>query len=751
MASSKKPKIIDKVLTELDRLEIEEAMAGTGFVNRGINTPKTGTFGLNAAEIKPKRTSGSAVSDFLQNTQDVYAKQNIVPSLINTNILKKFGSLSPEQQAALNQQVAGFYNQLKETDWTKYFYSTDLLHKKAVKLVTFIQRVKAEPDRIITAEEFYTNYALLALFEEGSVFTTPGARNEDIIFLTSGEEARAYVRASREPNLFIGASGSGRYLDFTQGSMNTRTEESLKITSFASSIVEQVKTKVMSELSPHFVAQGEKAFLDNISKGSLYPVFLDSLMFALVDTLNLPLGRDYGKGHQAVMSLLANPAITAQMYGESLLQIRPALAEDVKNKLMACGAYTNPFLQNINNLQKAMTRIVSGSTLFKTMITNIFMTFGNLLSYLAQACGTEHFKAELEDVLYAQPNLDDPRKPSKDKLEALALSSKIFNSANRRSSISNPFIQIVFYKDVKPSGSYNYVLQPKYVSGYEFRKEEKEVIANTISKTENWKGFVIPKDLHEYVYKLANNPNNPRSYSSAFSSEDTRGEALQNVYAGEATSTEKILLNFLESIQKEDGSFITDFVAFALIPKLFFQCSEVLPGFRTSCKKVLYISNIERDLYRNIYKNVNIEDDIDMKASINTMDSQIYNDLEYVSDIRKDFLDIIYNYNSTADQIDQMKQKFIILVKNIRNGYWTCNDMTAEIGTSDIDSQKHFIFGLYDPLSESKGDLQLNPEINEMNVATFMLNVLQTKGKEASEKDKAPEPSMETGPTLPRA
>lgn len=694
-----KEDLYKSILTRLDKRELEEVLAA----------PKIAGFGLDTVPMKPKKTTGSTVSDFLQNTKDDYSKQHIVPHLINTDMMKYFGQLTPEQQSQLQQQAIDYSNKIKEVNWTQYFYNTDILRQKRVRLYTFLK--KASVSSVApTTESFYTNYAC-NLFE-ASISTTPGDRSGDYLFLNSNEETRAYVRADLESNLYVGTSSKGpRYFEFTQGHLTVNTEEARRVVSFSSSILEEIKAKVISELTPYFNSPSEKDFLNNISNNQLPLVFLDSLMFGLVDTLNFPSTKDYGTGHQAGNGLLGNPILSNS-------NIEPALSENIKNNLTKCIHNTNPYLKNISNLLQVMSKSRSKNTVYNSLTNVIIGNFANLNAKLASVCGVSNF--DFTPIFCSED--------SENRISTLISlgENEFFRSfSNVERTIPNPFIRLTF---TKASLSYNkdkqaYLLMTKNVSGISCKSKSTE----RYSTTSNWHGLGIPLDQHNFILQKAQQDFgniDASSYLSVLASLDTRGETAQNIYSGGSeNSTAVQFQQFLASIYQSDGSFKTNFVVFALIPRIFFQYNSdytTLKGFKSSTRP-LHFSNlydkVRTTTIDSVYTPVNPE--------VNLMATE---DMELLDDIRDRFLQIMYNFNTTTSQVEDLKNDFIALTTNIINGYWTCDKfIIRHESDSSVYSQD---LGLFNPLNEIKGDLQFNRELLEKsNILTLRENWISEQEK----------------------
>ena len=676
-----KEELYNSIVARLDRLELKEALA----------TPKIAGFGLESSPMKQKKTTGSATSDFLQNTNDTYAKQHIVPHLINTDVMKYFGQLTPEQQAQLQQQAIDYTNKIKEVNWTQYFYSTDILRQKRVRLYTFLKKSSANPS-IPTAEQFYTNYNC-SLFE-AAISTTPGDRSGDYLFLNSNEETRAYIRAELEPNLYVGTSSKGpRYFEFTQGHLTVNTEEARRVVAFSSTILEEVKKKVISEVSSYFTSPSEKDFLEEVSH-QLPLVFLDSLMFGLIDTLNFPSTKDYGTGHQAGNGLLGNPILSNS-------NINTTLIETIKNKLTKCIHNTNPYLKNISSLLQVMSKSRSRNTVYNSLTNVIIGNFANLNAKLASVCGVSNF--DFTPIFCAED--------SESRIEQLIYlgENEFFRSfSNVERTIPNPFIRLTF---TKASLSYNkdkqaYLLMTKNVSGISCKSKSTE----RYSTTSNWHGLGIPMDQHNFILQKAQQEFgniDASSYLSVLASLDTRGETAQNIYSGGSeNSTAVQFQQFLASVYQPDGSFKTNFVVFAIIPRIFFQYNSdytTLKGFKSSTRP-LHFSNlydkVKTTTIDNVYTPVN--------PDVNVMTTE---EMESLDNIRDRFLKIMYNFDTTTSQVEDLKNEFISLTTNIINGYWTCDKfIIPHESNPSIYSQD---LGLFNPLNEIKGDLQFNRELLE--------------------------------------
>lgn len=693
----KKEELYASILAKLDKIELEEIIAA----------PKIAGFGLDSNPMKPKKTTGSAVSDFLQNTKDSYSKQHIVPHLINTDVMKYFGQLTPEQQAQLQQQAIDYANKIKEVNWTQYFYNTDILRQKRVRLYTFL---KKSPIKIGTSESFYTNYTNV-LFEE-NISTTPGDRSGDYLFLNSNEETRAYVRAELEPNLYVGTSSKGpRYFEFTQGHITANTEEARRVISFSSSILEGIKKKVITELTPYFTSNNEKEFLNEISN-QLPPVFLDSLTFGLVDTLNFPSTKDYGTGHQAGNGLLGNPILS------NANNIDSGLIKDINDKLTKCIHNTNPYLKSISNLLQIISRVRSRNTVYNSLTNVIIGNFANLNAKLASVCGVSNF--DFTPIFCAEDA--DSRI---DQLIYLGENEFFRSFSNVERTIPNPFIRLTF---TKAALSYNkdkqaYLLMTKNVSGISCKSKSTE----RYSTTSNWHGLGIPLDQHNFILQKAQQDFgniDAASYLSVLASLDTRGETAQNIYSGGSeNSTAVQFQQFLASIYQSDGSFKTDFVVFALIPRIFFQYNNdytTLKGFKSSTRPLKFSNlydKVRTTTINNIYTPVN--------PDVNIMTTE---EMESLDDIRDRFLRVMYNFNTSTSQVEDLKNEFIVLTTNIINGYWTCDKFVIPHESDpSVYSQD---LGLFNPLNEIKGDLQFNRELLEKsNILTLRENWISEQEK----------------------
>ena len=676
--SNKKNNIkAEDILTQLEKVELRTLFE--------LVKPRTDQeIGVAAAERQRsselRKNTGSMIKHGLQNTKDEYARTNIVPALTNTNLYNKFGTLSLDQQREMERNAQATANKLysKTTNWTQYFYNT-ILNSKVVKLSTFVNNFG-----VAASESFYTNYKVIdnkLLFEDIANVSAYN-KERDVIFLNSSSETRAYIRAARVPGLFIGAATSGKYMDFTYLKSNMQTEEALKLKSFAASIVESVKTNVVSMLEPYFRTPTEKVFLNNFKTGQLSPVFLDSLMFALVDTLNLPLGRNYGFSRQALTQLLGNPFISNDMlYGNSLFQSNPQAAAAISQELNKCKELVNPYIINIDKLIGAISKSFSKSNFPSALANVMFGNFGTLLANLNKACGIENFDF---NTIFSLSSSGE----KKAALIKAVHNRQIFSSFNNKNKVPNPFIQLIFTRRTTRLSRKSYVIQPVNVSGIYFDITQESVQSNTqsYSNTDIWRSIILPEYQHAHILDLAKQEHNGdisnASYITELAKLDTREDTAQNAAMGETVSSETILLDLLDSLYNGDGTFKPDTVIFAIIPRLLFECAN----------QEIY-SYWEETLEHNSLYAMSKSTDPTSIQQVGALISR----LVPVSKLRDTFLNVMYNLSTTKEEIKVLKHKFSNLAINISRGYWASDKL-----------QERNILGLVNVLHSISGDVGLN-------------------------------------------
>ena len=713
MKASKSKKYVANLLLQLDKLELKEAIGSFSKTELpGIKSPmEREKLRLSSTPSDTGKTPGAGMTtkaaNWVKNTNDPYAREKLAPHLFNTSIIDKFGSLSADQQRGLEQGVANALDKTKEVNWTQFFYN-EILANKTIKLCTFLTKNEDTPkptttplaQKIVSDSYDISTYALsnyTTLFEAANYDTTVGDRRGDSLYLNSGQESRAYMR-SVPPWLYVGSSGDNlKYQNFTQAKLSPRNEEAQKVTTFATSIMPQVRTDVFASLESQFKGETEKAFLAQFKHGNLPPVFIDSLMFGLVDVLNLPLSKNYGKGAQAGLKLQANPLITNNFYGENLTQVIPAVASDLMANLERITARENPYVTDISKLTAIVNSSKSRASLYNALTTVLFLNFGNLISKCAQAAGTNKFDlASIIELPSAQ-----------DKIDAYydAVSNRsVAEEFNEKSSLPNPFIRLTFTK-IPHNGKSVYLIHPLNVSGVAFQKQvqNSSVLFNTIPKTTDWKGCGLPSDAHAFILNKANldyQRTDWDAYSRVLRSLNTKADTSQNAWAGSSLTSDDQVIAVLRSLYNEHTkSFNSEVVLFALIPRILYQCANHnVYSSRTKTLDILHLTT--ETLVRALRQNNNTV------AGLDTLMADD-NDFESVEKMRDDFMFKMYDINTSKQTIEELKSQFRILVTNLRTGLWSCE------GWYDNNE-----LGVIDLLSEGPGgDLQINPTLVPVTAA----------------------------------
>ena len=735
----KNKSLVSNLLAQLEKRELEEALGSYSKTQMPDVSDPVEREKLRLSNTVPAANSRtqtgpgpsflpgpSTIATGLKNIADPYAREKIVPHLFNTDVMKKFGSISADQQHQLQQNAAGMQDKIKQTNWTQYFYS-DILTSKAVKLSTFIvKHSNRESDKHPAAESFYTNYVVNTyepLFESGYYNTSFGDRAGETLYLNSGEQARAYLRVPGSNDFFIGSSSSGlRYIDFTQAKLNVRTEEAMKVSQFATSILETVRNKVIADLSEYFKNPTERAFLESLKSGQLPLVFLDSLMFGLVDVLNLPLGQNYGNQNQAAEKLKASPLINNNMFGESLLQSNPPAAEAITSRLTTCSTHTNPFVLDIGKLKSVVSKTKTPSTLYNAFTNVIFGNFGNLLAKINASCGVEKF-----DFSGIMSTWNTEEKIST--MYSLVDSGQLLTEFSKTTtSVPNPFIRIIFIKYTPNSSNnkYVYLIHPVNVSGLAYATAEKSKSNepfSTYAQTADWKGLGISSDQHEYILNKAKQETgniSASSYCNVLASMDTKGDTSQNAYAGREVSAAQQLLRILSSLYNEDdGSFYSNHVLFATIPRLILEGAKY--DIYSSDSRIINIP----DVYKlSFMKNKDAAGNPINTAELGLLTNELGNFVS-LRTICDQFMEVMYNFNTKKEEINILKERFKILAENLASGYWTLPEW----------SEKGWL-GLLPLLQEHRGDLRITESYGPIGATDTLeearIKLLNEKNKSKS-------------------
>ena len=575
-----------------------------------------------------------------EELHDTYFQNVTMPTMKNQDIVKKFGVLSAEDQQKMIDNALNTQDLDHPTKWSQFLFGSIL--SQQVKLTSFLI---AENQPATEVHSNYSNYFnFIALHEALKV--ERGSRNKSTLFLKDTDEIRAYVLTST-PGIYATGINSGQYKNFTTASMPI-TKEGRLVKTFAASIINKVKEAAFADMFKLITLNKDKIVLNQEkNKSSISPILMDAISLSLVDTLNKgSLSPNYGPTAKAGNSLLSSNLLSEQATGfVSLYNSHPALAEDIKTKLEFAISQKSKYDVDPDILRAATNKARSGQNIFASTVNNFASTFMNMISVIGKALGNT--KVDF-DIYFTSP-IDVKKQQFFD-----AVGSIFYTASTTKSELKNAFLRLVS----KPMEN-GYAITLDVANGWSF--EEGISAGEPLIIKESTFGEIktpfLAEDVHNHIVNKAFNDfgvATKDTYIKIFSELETKSDTQQNIGQGSMLTVKGQLLNLLHYLYNEDTKKLDIKVLFATVPSI------VVLGAKYP------IRVIDSDL-RNV-ASIQLNKHLYDKQENALM---IYSSLVPMETIYNKYMDILLNYNSTPEQVREIKINFINLVKNMQRGIWS--------------------------------------------------------------------------------
>lgn len=638
-----------------------------------------------------------------EELKDDHFKNVVWPMLTSKDIMKKFGTLSQQQQDEMMQNAFQTVEATNSTKWTQTFFNTCL--SQDVRLSTFLS--SKQPIKQSTTETAYSNYKYLSVLNEDDISVTAGSRTGDILYLKDPMEIRAYVR-SANPAIYISSTVSGKYKQYITASNNPPSAEGKQLKNFAVSLVNSVKTAAINDLANIFSSPEEKAILEGLKKSNtVYAVLLDAISLALVDILNQgTYSRGYGPTTKAGIALLSNNLLSEQPVGyKSLLQTNPAAAQDISTKLQKCIDQRNPYITDIRLLNTAFIKARSSQNIYSGVINRFTSAYSDLVSSIGKSLGNT--KINFDELIVT------PQDQKADLLLSLVSDRTIYNTTTTGSEyLRNPFIRVVSKK--MSGGNFSgYAILSDLPHGIVFNTNELGDLVPSEYSSKDIKAAFLPYDVHEHIVnetlKHYNTVSGPL-YAREFEQLETKSDTQANAPQGDTRSTKAQLLNVLQYLfDSESRQMRTDTVLLAIVPKVLCQGA-------TFTKLLVTDSAIQKHTgytLESILRNATPE--------LREPATEILASLRPIKDVYYEYINILLDYNTSVAQIAEVKNKFITLAQNLHKGIWSSEGLTG--------------FGVFNGLDDAiRLELRINDNIlnNDIESTKKIAMINARKAEEAS-------------------
>jgi hypothetical protein len=561
--------------------------------------------------------------DLKESLRDDFSNNTYLPILKDRSVLNKFGTLTGQQLRDI-LQASGLNTSAKSPKWDQHFFGP--IKGSKVRLATFIRNTNAKETETKPTSEmvtfytnYYTNYTFLA---EGSVEVTPTDLSGKFIIATSGNSDApiAYVKSPFDTTntLFVGRRPSGSYGNFS-GSSSPQTPEGHLIKSFASIHANQILQSATSKVAS-FSNDNEKAILNSIvSNTNQYPVLYNSIVYALVDSLNIVTSTTQsGTSHQAGNALLGHNYLTHNSFDETaMFSLSQEERDDIKNELAKLVTsqppYFNKWLPQITAFLEADKKARSASSLYRAILNMFFSTFGNIFSVVSRTAGRTTGEPLPLGAFLASPNIDSKIQTS----FSLVGSDEIYlNDPGNDKRFYNPFVRFFWSTTPAPGGFY-YSLNVELLSLLEFNSSVLFPLRLSMSVSDI-KTARLPEQATKFlamdtIKNSASQEYDETSFLNQFNSPNT---AVATVNAGNESVLRSILKSKVQPYSPEAPLFSKQpDVLYAGLPKLFMQFSKYSFLFvpDTEIIDILNPSRLNWTAINNIVSLVGDEKDHDIK------------------------------------------------------------------------------------------------------------------------------------------
>lgn len=599
--------------------------------------------------------------ELLEDLYDPYASEKLLPILKDNEFSKKLGALSLDRLKELIKLSLDNPELKNKIKWSHSFFGQCL--PSQISLTSFLEGTVQSNVK----ESFYTNYKILTEEDKSVAF---GDSSGSILITQDSSGLRSYSKVTNKQNLYIAAIKSNNYRSFLQAAGNPSTREGLKIKEFASSIAQTVSELAIKDIEAVITSENDRLVLNELkNKLGSFPVLADSIVLGIVDVLNLgTFTTAYGPTKKAGWSLYSHQILNEPQDTNSLLDINPNIADDIKQKINTVLEYTNPYA-DIRNIQRANSKARTNVDIYGTAVNVLFTNFSNIASAIGNMLGNT--KIDLDDYVTIS------------KEQKINKIYDFIDYTPSTTAINNNFIRFV----LKELSNVTYAFSLDIASGFKITKSNKKtsdksgtIDFETLRAPEqiykDSKPALYPKVCHDYIIRLAQSQYGDNftvdNYLQELSSLDTKSERVQTAGQGKTKLVKEQLLNIIRYVYNDaTNELTTPFILFASVPKIMLiaakynmlVCDNVNTIFPGSVGESA-ISFINNMAIENVLSNHRRVSDKFIPMS------------QYV----EEYMSILLNEQSSEEDLKGVKQRFMNLIKYMASGYWTIDSFDGRLG-----------------------------------------------------------------------